>query len=97
MTAGKWSKITLGELCDRDEAEIQTGPFGSQLHSSDYVTSGIPVIPTEAIGRREIRNVWLPQVSPGYCAAASTPSARYERHIVRSARDSGDGIFRDRA
>lgn len=37
--------ITLGDI-----ATIQTGPFGSQLHASDYTTDGIPVIMPTNIG-----------------------------------------------
>lgn len=37
--------ITLGDI-----ATIQTGPFGSQLHASDYVEDGIPVIMPTNIG-----------------------------------------------
>ena len=39
-----WSAATLGEVVARSGGLIQTGPFGSQLHQSDYVTDGIPVI-----------------------------------------------------
>ena len=35
-----WKEVTLGALA----RSIQTGPFGSQLHASDYVTGGVPVI-----------------------------------------------------
>jgi type I restriction enzyme S subunit len=42
-----WSRTTLGELCDESGGDIQTGPFGSQLHAADYVSSGVPsVMPT---------------------------------------------------
>lgn len=36
----KWDKRTLGEL----SLNIQTGPFGSQLHQADYSETGIPVV-----------------------------------------------------
>ena len=39
-----WSAATLGDIAERDGGLIQTGPFGSQLHQSDYVPDGIPVI-----------------------------------------------------
>ena len=39
-----WTTSTLGSLVERDSGLIQTGPFGSQLHQSDYVTEGIPAI-----------------------------------------------------
>ena len=35
-----WEKVTLGEI----SCNIQTGPFGSQLHQSDYSIEGIPVV-----------------------------------------------------
>lgn len=39
-----WQLSTLGELCAEGGGAIQTGPFGSQLHASDYVDIGIPSI-----------------------------------------------------
>jgi type I restriction enzyme S subunit len=35
---------TLGDICDEVGGVIRTGPFGSQLHESDYKESGVPVI-----------------------------------------------------
>lgn len=39
-----WRETTLGEVCDQVNGIIQTGPFGSQLHQSDYSLEGIPVV-----------------------------------------------------
>ncbi len=39
MSMQGWKKCKLGDI-----AEIQTGPFGSQLHASDYVDEGTPVV-----------------------------------------------------
>lgn len=39
-----WEVTTLGEVAARGGGSIQTGPFGSQLHASDYVQHGIPSI-----------------------------------------------------
>jgi len=39
-----WTTRTLGEISDEVDGVIQTGPFGSQLHESDYVEDGIPVV-----------------------------------------------------
>lgn len=45
-----WAQTTLSNLSD-----IQTGPFGSQLHASDYVDEGIPIImPQDIIGNRVV-------------------------------------------
>lgn len=48
-----WRLKTLGALCDEGRGEVQTGPFGSQLHASDYVAAGVPsVMPKDIIGDR---------------------------------------------
>lgn len=45
----KWQKVRLGDIAD----SIQPGPFGSQLHSSDYSESGTPIImPKDMINGR---------------------------------------------
>ena len=38
------TQTTIGAICDQFGGEVQTGPFGSQLHASDYSKSGIPVV-----------------------------------------------------
>ena len=48
-----WHEATLGEVCDEVGGLIQTGPFGSQLHQSDYSEEGIPVVmPKDIVGGR---------------------------------------------
>lgn len=37
-----------------DIAELKTGPFGTQLHSNEYVKSGIPIINVKNIGYGEL-------------------------------------------
>ncbi|STQ89127.1 restriction endonuclease subunit S [Iodobacter fluviatilis] len=46
----EWIDTTLGEICALQKGAIQTGPFGSQLHASDYVEVGIPVVMPANIG-----------------------------------------------
>ena len=36
----KWENVTLEDI----SSNIQTGPFGSQLHQSDYTSEGTPVV-----------------------------------------------------
>ena len=48
----------LGEF-----AEIQTGPFGSQLHKEDYVLDGTPIVSVEHLGKRHFTEQNLPRVS----------------------------------
>ena len=45
-----WKQTTVQEFVDRGEAELKTGPFGTQLHASDYVEYGTPVINVRNIG-----------------------------------------------
>jgi type I restriction enzyme S subunit len=40
-----WNVVRLGDLSD-----IKTGPFGAQLHESDYVQNGTPIITVEHLG-----------------------------------------------
>ena len=44
-------------------ADIQTGPFGSQLHKEDYVENGTPIITVEHLGARTFTEQNLPKVS----------------------------------
>jgi type I restriction enzyme S subunit len=54
-----WQLTTVGALADQNSGEVQTGPFGSQLHSYDYSTGGTPVVmPQDLVGGKvSIRNV----------------------------------------
>ena len=45
-----WQSTTLGRICEAQGGAIQTGPFGSQLHTSDYKETGIPVVMPTNIG-----------------------------------------------
>lgn len=77
-----WYSMTLGGLCDAGLAEIQTGPFGSQLHAHDYVARGVPVVPTEAIRDRRVDHSVLPQITPAMASSLS-------RHLLQP----GDILF----
>ncbi|MBE6474251.1 MAG: hypothetical protein E7Z95_01530 [Actinomyces succiniciruminis] len=48
--------MTLGELCDGPGGAIQTGPFGTQLHASDYSEEGVAVIMPQDISPRGFVN-----------------------------------------
>lgn len=48
-----WAQSTLGDQAKAHGGFVQTGPFGSQLHASDYVDEGIPVVmPQDMVNRR---------------------------------------------
>jgi type I restriction enzyme, S subunit len=54
-----WTVRTLGEISDDVGGVIQTGPFGSQLHESDYVEDGIPMVMPKNIldGKIDTRDI----------------------------------------
>ncbi len=54
----EWSKVPLSHV-----AEVQTGPFGSQLHNKDYVAKGTPIVTVEHLGSRSFTTQNLPCVS----------------------------------
>lgn len=64
MANNEWKSTTIGDLLDAGHAVIQTGPFGSQLHSYDYQPVGVPVVPTEAIGHRRLIQREIPRILP---------------------------------
>lgn len=66
----------------RDIAEIQTGPFGSQLHKEDYVDVGTPIVTVEHLGSRVFSEQNLPMVS-------DTDKRRLSKYIL----NKGDIVF----
>jgi type I restriction enzyme S subunit len=50
-----WTKTTLGAICDEAGGVVKTGPFGAQLHESDYVEEGIPVVMPKDIIEGKVR------------------------------------------
>ena len=44
-----WIEHRLGDIAD-----IQTGPFGSQLHQHDYVSEGTPLITVKNLGENKV-------------------------------------------
>lgn len=56
------NKVKLGEI-----AEIQAGPFGTQLHKEEYVTQGIPMLNSKNIGNGRIITDSIDYIPPGVC------------------------------
>lgn len=61
-------RVKLGDV-----AHIQTGPFGSQLHKSDYRQNGIPVIMPQNIGDRTL-------ILEGIACVSEEDANRLSRH-----------------
>lgn len=50
MVPNGWRILSLGEICNNN---LQTGPFGSQLHAHEYVDAGVSVVmPKDLINNR---------------------------------------------
>ncbi len=63
-------------------AEVQTGPFGSQLHQSDYKALGTPIITVEHLGNNRIIHSNLPLVG-------DDDKQRLNKYMLRT----GDIVF----
>ena len=50
-----WKTLKIEDLVRSGEAELKTGPFGTQLHASDYVEAGTAVINVRNIGFGDIK------------------------------------------
>ena len=73
----EWMNTRLGDVC-----LINTGPFGTQLHESDYVKLGTPIVTVEHLGELGIRHTNLPLVSDFH-----------RNKLKRYSLQSGDIIF----
>ncbi len=56
--ATEWKKVKLGDIT----TSIQPGPFGTQLHSSDYADEGTPIIMPKDMIDGKIRHINLARV-----------------------------------
>lgn len=74
----KWDTVKLGEVSN----SIQTGPFGSQLHQSDYSANGIPVVMPKDIIDGHISETSIARVS-------AEQVERLSRHKI----ESGDILY----
>ena len=63
-------------------ADIQTGPFGSQLHKEDYVDDGTPIVTVEHLGNRVFTEQNLPKVS-------DADKTRLDKYVLKQ----GDIVF----
>ena len=95
-----WQPTSLLALTKSSGGSIQTGPFGSQLHASDYVESGIPVVMPKDIQNRRattdsvarIRAVDADRLSRHKLAKGDIVFSRrgdIERHALISEREVG--------
>jgi type I restriction enzyme, S subunit len=77
-----WQVTSIGEICDATGGFVQTGPFGSQLHASDYQESGTPVVMPKNLGNNSIDPSDIARIGPD-------DVKRLEKHKL----ETGDIIF----
>jgi type I restriction enzyme, S subunit len=76
-----WERRPLESVCTEDDG-IQTGPFGSQLHQSDYSDAGVPVVMPKDLVRLRIDSVEVARI----------PEALAER-LSRHRMIEGDTVY----
>jgi type I restriction enzyme S subunit len=77
-----WRASTLGAETERHGGRIQTGPFGSQLHASDYSAEGVPVVMPQDIANRRVSTARIARIN-------ESDAQRLARHRM----EPGDIIF----
>jgi len=77
-----WRSTTLGEVCAAGGGAIQTGPFGSQLHASDYSEFGTPVVMPQDIDDNRINTANIARVHRSHVE-------RLSRHTLKA----GDIVY----
>jgi type I restriction enzyme S subunit len=77
-----WTYTTLGRACADGGGDVQTGPFGSQLHAADYVPVGVPSIMPQNIGDNRISEYGIARIT-------SDDATRLSKYLVRE----GDIVY----
>jgi type I restriction enzyme S subunit len=77
-----WRATTLGAETERHGGRIQTGPFGSQLHASDYSVDGVPVVMPQDISNRRVSTARIARIK-------ESDAERLSKHCLQT----GDIIY----
>jgi len=85
----EFSRISVGELVASGEAELTTGPFGTQLKASYYTENGTPVINVRNIGFDSIKTDKLEFISRSTRDRLSSHILKNGGHCFRSEGCSG--------
>ena len=82
LPASRQTSTTVGDVCDEFGGEVLTGPFGSQLHSSDYSEDGIPVVMPQDMRDGRVKTARIARVGAAHVT-------RLRQHCLRR----GDIVF----
>ena len=58
-----WEVIRVKTLEGNDTEVVQTGPFGAQLHASDYVDEGVPLVLIRNVVNLQIDDTNIPRIT----------------------------------
>ena len=58
-----WLCVSLKNIEPYNSQMVQTGPFGAQLHASDYVDEGVPLILIKNVRNLAIDDSGIPKIS----------------------------------
>jgi type I restriction enzyme S subunit len=68
--------VSVADLIELGEAELKTGPFGTQLKAREYTDSGVPVI--------NVRNIGMGMIKPGKLEFISDETRdRLSSHVLK--------------
>ena len=76
VTRAAWHWEPLSKVCRRGGGDIQTGPFGTQLHASDYVAAGVPSIMPQNISNDRVDAEGIARIAP-------SDAERLSRYLVK--------------
>jgi type I restriction enzyme, S subunit len=83
----EWEDTDFGQIFAKYGGHVQTGPFGSQLHSYEYVSEGIPVvmpqdIPGSQISTAEIARITEQKAKTHWLGTGSFPEIWCSRDVA---------------
>ncbi|GHD41815.1 type I restriction enzyme, S subunit [Marinobacter persicus] len=58
-----WETLKLSEILQKSGGYLQTGPFGSQLHSHEYTDEGIPVVMPQDINNGSVDDSHIARIT----------------------------------
>ncbi len=57
-----WSLVSIADLIEQNQADLQTGPFGTMLHASAYKPNGTPVVAVKNIADNRLDHTDIPHI-----------------------------------
>lgn len=77
-----WSIVSIADLIKQEQADLQTGPFGTMLHASAYKPNGTPVVAVKNIANNRLDHTDIP------CIDATTVNRLSRYQLI-----TGDILF----